>query len=90
MDRIVKESGPRKRDEMAELAEAWGRAAGPEVAGRTRILGMARDTLTVAVESAPLRQEIEMFRKPHLLARMRTEFPKRMIADLKCVLRATS
>jgi hypothetical protein len=50
---------------------------------------MNRDTLTVAVESAALRQEIESFRRPEILARIRAEFPRRAIADLRCVLRAT-
>ncbi len=88
MPGILREFGPRRRDERAELEEAWDRAAGPAVSGRSRVVGMAKDVLTVAVESAPLRQEIEMFRKAALLERMRAEYTKRKIADLKCVLRA--
>ena len=86
---VLRDLGPRKRDELYALTEAWNRAAGPDVALRTRVIGMNRDTLTVAVESAALRQEIESFRRPEILARFRAEFPRRMIADLRCVLRAT-
>jgi hypothetical protein len=86
---ILRAIGPRKRDEMYALTEAWSRAAGPDVALRTRVIGMNRDTLTIAVESAALRQEIESFRRPEILARFRAEFPRRTIADLRCVLRAT-
>jgi len=85
---ILKAVGPKKRNELYELTEAWGRAAGPEVARRSRIVGFNRDTLTIAVESAPLRQEIEMFRKPEILAKMRAEYPRRQIADVKFVLKA--
>jgi hypothetical protein len=86
---VLKDIGPRRRDELYALTEAWSRAAGPDVALRSRVVGMNRDTLTVAVESAALRQEIESFRRPEILARFRAEFPRRMIADLRCVLRAT-
>src|SRR6185503_14601703 len=86
---VLREIGPRRRDELYELTEAWSRAAGPDVALRSRVVGMNRDTLTVAVESASLRQEIESFRRPEILARFRAEFPRRTIADLRCVLRAT-
>jgi hypothetical protein len=86
---ILRTAGPRARDEMYELTEAWAAAAGPEVARVSRIVGMNRDTLTVAVESASLRQEIESFRRPEILARIRAAFPRRKIADLRCVLRGT-
>ncbi|MBI4563627.1 MAG: DUF721 domain-containing protein [Planctomycetes bacterium] len=86
---VLRAVRPQVRNELYELSEAWGRAAGPDVARRSRVIGMNRDTLTVAVESAPLRQELETFRKPELLARVRAEFPRRNIANLRCVLRAT-
>lgn len=86
---ILRAIGPRRRDELYALTEAWSRAAGPDVALRTRVIGMNRDTLTIAVESAALKQEIDSFRRPEILARFRAEFPRRPIADLRCVLRAT-
>ncbi|HTF56194.1 MAG TPA: DUF721 domain-containing protein [Planctomycetota bacterium] len=86
---VLRAFGPRRRDELYEMTEAWSRAAGPEVARRSRVVGMNRDTLTVAVESASLRQEIESFRRPEILARFRTEYPGRKVADLRCVLRGT-
>jgi len=77
---VLRDIGPRRRDELYELTEAWSRAAGPDVALRSRVVGVNRDTLMVAVES---------FRRPEILARFRAEFPRRTIADLRCVLRAT-
>jgi hypothetical protein len=88
LPQVLRDLGPRRRDELYALTEAWSRAAGPDVALRTRVVGMNRDTLTIAVESAALRQEIESFRRPEILARFRAEFPRRTIADLRCVLRA--
>lgn len=87
---LMKQFGPKRRAELEELSDAWGRAAGPDVARRTRVMGLVRETLTVAVESAPLRQELEQFRKPLLLERMRLEYPGRRIGELRCVLRPTS
>ena len=89
LPQVLRDLGPRRRDELYVLTEAWSRAAGPDVALRSRVVGMNRDTLTVAVESAALMQEIASFRRPEILARIRAEFPRRTIADLRCVLRAT-
>jgi len=83
---ILRDANPGRRGGLFELTEAWSRAAGPEVARRSRIVGLARDVLTVSVESAALRSEIETFRKDELLARLNREFPARRIAALKCVL----
>lgn len=87
LPQVLKEIGPRRRDELNLLTEAWGRAAGPEVARQSRVVGLNRDTLTVSVESAALRQELESFRKDELLARMRAEYPAKRIAGLRCLLK---
>lgn len=84
---ILRAANPRRRGGLFELTEAWSRAAGPDVARRSRILGLQRDTLTVSVESASLRQEIETFRKTDILERLNREFPTR-IAKLRCILGA--
>jgi predicted nucleic acid-binding Zn ribbon protein len=84
---LLKEYGAKRRDEHRALTEAWSRAAGPEVARRTRVVGLTRDTLTVSVESAALRQELESFRRDDVLARLREEFPARRIARVRCVLK---
>lgn len=73
--------------EAAELEEAWARAAGPELARRSRPLGLRGGELTVAFESAAVRQEVESFRRGEILARLRAECPGRRIAALRCVFR---
>jgi len=73
--------------ELTDLAAAWARAAGPEVARRSRPLGLRNGELTVGFESAAVRQEVESFRRPEILARLRTEMPGRRVAAIRCVLR---
>lgn len=84
---LLKSAPWSKRTELHALSEAWCRAAGPEVASRTRIVGLARGTLTVSVESAALRCDIEGFRKGEILMKLRHEYPTSRIAALRCVLR---
>jgi hypothetical protein len=79
-------AGP-KRKELDSLAEAWARAAGPEVARRSWPVALGRGgQLTVKFDSAALRQEVQAFRREEILARLREAFPARRIGSLKCVL----
>jgi len=87
MAEILKATAGPKRRELLELGEAWARVVGPEVARRSRPLGLGRGgQLTVGFESSALRQEVQAFRKEEILGRLRTEYPARRIAALKCVL----
>ena len=79
-------AGPRRR-ELLELSEAWAKAAGPEVARRSRPLSLGKGgQLTVSFASSALRQEIQSFRRAEILARLQAEYPARRIAALKCIL----
>lgn len=82
---VLKSTAPRPAETNA-LARAWERAAGTDVAGRTRLLGLQRGVLKVGFESPALRQEVEAFRVKEILARLREELPGRRIASLRCVL----
>ena len=86
LDQLMKSPAIPKPGDTAALSEAWVRAAGPEVARRSRPLGLRRGELTVGFESAAVRQEVESFRKGQILARLRAEYPDRRIAALRCVL----
>jgi len=87
MAEVIKATAGPKRRELLELSEAWARAAGPDVARRSRPLGLGKGgQLTVGFESSALRQEVQAFRKAEILARLQTEYPSRRIATLKCVL----
>lgn len=83
---VMKSSAVAKRGEMAELSGAWIRAAGADVARRSRPLGLRGGELTVGFESPALRQEVESFRKTEILARLREELPSRRVVALRCVL----
>jgi hypothetical protein len=86
-DLVKATTGPKRR-ELAELSEAWIRAAGPEVARRSWPVGLGKGgRLVVSFESSALRQEIQSFRKEEILGRLQAEYPARRIADLKCVLK---
>ena len=87
MAEILKATAGPKRRELLELAEAWSRAVGPEVARRSRPLSLGKGgQLTVGFESSALRQEVQAFRKQEILGRLQAEYPARRIAALKCVL----
>lgn len=86
LDELMKSPAIPRPGDSAALAEAWARAAGPEVARRSRPLGLRRGELTVGFESAAVRQEVESFRKAQILSRLRAEYPDRRIAALRCVL----
>ncbi|HYF00255.1 MAG TPA: DUF721 domain-containing protein [Planctomycetota bacterium] len=84
---VLKRSALPKRREMSGLDAAWAHAAGPDVARRSRPLALKAGELTVAFESAALRQEVECFRKAEILARLAAAWTESRIAKLKCVVR---
>jgi predicted nucleic acid-binding Zn ribbon protein len=86
LSEVLKSAGITRRDELRELSEAWCRAAGPEAAGRSRVVSLKNGTLTVTVGSPALRQELETFRRAEVLRKMQAAFPARRIAALRCVL----
>jgi Dna[CI] antecedent DciA-like protein len=87
MAEVIKATAGPKRRELLELSEAWARAAGPDVARRSRPLSLGKGgQLTVSFASSALRQEVQSFRRTEILARLRTEYPARRIAAIKCVL----
>lgn len=86
MSEILKVAAPRRR-ELDLLGEAWGRAAGADVARRSRPIGLKGGELTVGFESAAMRQEVENFRKAEILKALQKAYPASRIAKLKCVLK---
>lgn len=84
---VLKASGVNRRDELRELSDAWCRSAGPEAARRSRVVSLRNGTLTVTVESAALRQELETFRRDEVVRKMQAAFPGKRVAALKCVLK---
>ena len=79
------ESGLLAESARAELERAWTRAVGKGVASQTRLVGLRRQELWVEVTSAPLRAELEGFRKTELLSALREHYRRRYIADIRFV-----
>lgn len=79
----VLESGLLGRSARTELEEAWRSAAGESVASQTRLIGLRREELWVEVSSAPLRAELEGFRKADLLVALQRTYARRHIGDIR-------
>ena len=85
MASIVKAAAP-TRKETSALDVAWSKAAGYDTARRSRPTGLKNGELTVAFETAALRQEVECWRKEEIIAKLGTAYPEGRIAKLKCVI----
>jgi predicted nucleic acid-binding Zn ribbon protein len=84
---FLRSSGIKRRDERKQLADAWCHAVGPVAARRSSVVSFRDGKLTVRVESAALRQELETFRRGEVLRRMQEAFPGKRVAALKCILK---
>jgi hypothetical protein len=73
----------------SQLADVWKQVAGPRIAEGTRVLGINRGALQIAVTNAPLLSELVSFHKPSLLQALQTEHPDLKIRDLKFRLRGS-
>ena len=71
----------------AQLADAWKKVAGTSVAAATRVVGIRRGVLQVAVGNSPLLSELSAYRRPSLLAALSQEYPELKIRGLKFVLK---
>jgi predicted nucleic acid-binding Zn ribbon protein len=71
----------------AQLAEAWKSVAGASVASGTRVEGIRRGVLQVAVGNSPLLCELAAYHKVNLLAAFNRDHPDLKIRDLKFVMR---
>jgi len=69
--RVVRDLRLEERSREGALADAWERAAGPDLAGRARPVEFRRGLLTVEVEGASLLQEVRGFRAKALLESLR-------------------
>jgi predicted nucleic acid-binding Zn ribbon protein len=72
---------------QAQLAEAWKSVAGASVASGTRVVGIRRGVLQVAVQNSPLLSELAGYHKTAFLAAFSRDHPDLKIRDLKFVVR---
>lgn len=72
-----------RRQERLQLEEAWTEAVGPSTAPHTRLAGIRRGVLEVAVNNGVLLQELAHYQKRRLLDDLRARLPGRAITDLR-------
>ncbi len=80
---VVAQAGLRKQGRLEQLQPVWEEAVGRQQASRTRLVGLRGGLLTVEVASAGLAQELGVYHKQALVARLRDRsgLP---IRDLRC------
>jgi predicted nucleic acid-binding Zn ribbon protein len=83
LDRVLRDAGLAGKNSGAEILAAWREVAGPETGSHTSIYGFRAGVVTVAVDSAPLCQELELFRKEELLGALRARYRDRYVQDLR-------
>ena len=86
ISKFMKSPDIARRGDLAELAGAWERAAGPKVARRSRPVALRGGELTVSFQSSAVRHEVQSFSKSLILDRLRHELPKRRVVRLRCIL----
>lgn len=70
-----------------QLTELWQRIAGPEIAERTKVIGLKNGTLQVGVVTAALVGELTSFHQHRLLDALQQDPAGRRIRKLKFQLR---
>lgn len=83
LGRLFTSRGWGRKNDRLQLESAWVAAAGPEIAARTRVLGIRRGVLEVEVKAGPLLQELAQFHKRALLGKLRPALPGLTLTDLK-------
>ena len=71
----------------SQLEAAWNNTAGAAIASATRVQGIRRGVMQVAVGNAPLLGELASFHKKTLLEAFRKDHPHLKVRDLKFVLK---
>lgn len=74
------------RHPVTEWQEVWVETVGPEIAASARVKKMSDGTLTVEVDNAPLRTELEAYYAGELLEALKEARPGIVLRGLKFVL----
>ncbi len=71
LEQMFAEYGIAPEKQMSGLAMAWRQVIGPHIAAHTRVESFRGGTLTVALDSAPARQEVEWVGHDEILSALR-------------------
>lgn len=83
LGRLFTSRGWGRKNDRLQLEAAWAAAAGAEVAGHTKVLGVRRGVMEVEVRAGPLLQELAQYHKRALLGKLRPALPGLTLTDLK-------
>ncbi len=83
LSRLFAARGWGRRQERLRLEQAWAEAVGAERSKQTRVGGLRRGVLEVAVGNAVLLQELVHYEKRQLLEQLRRHLPGTTILDLR-------
>jgi predicted nucleic acid-binding Zn ribbon protein len=71
----------------AQLVGVWKTVAGDRISSRTKVLGLKRGVLEVAVDNSALMNELASFHKTALLHKLQKEYSEHRITDIRFKLR---
>jgi predicted nucleic acid-binding Zn ribbon protein len=80
---VLRSLGVPSRALSRRVRDAWTRVADPAWVARTEPLRLQAGVLTVAVSSAPLREELVQFHAERLLAAVRVALPQDPVVSLR-------
>ena len=83
LDSFLKNSGLNILLKNENLLKAWRKTVGPEIAGKTRIVGFNRGVLTVEVASGSLYSELKTYYLGELADSIRKEMGNRKVRQVK-------
>lgn len=81
--RVIEDTRLFSRREQEDLVGAWRDVAGPDIAVHTTVRTFKAGVLTVAVDSAPLLQELTVFMREELLRGLRERLGGIHVEDLR-------
>lgn len=85
---LIRSRGLARRNSDRQLAEIWSEVAGDRIASATRIEGLKRGVLHVAVANAAMLNELVSFHRHNLLKSLKAQDEKLKVRDIKFRLRA--
>lgn len=83
LKRYMKAQGLDRPKRQIEIAAVWDEVVGPEIAAKTDVQRLHGGILTVTVEGAALRSELENFHHQALLQSLREACPNRTIRKIR-------
>ena len=70
---------------LERVRAAWPEVVGPVAAARTRVLGFEEGRVRVEVASAPLKHDLQTFRRDEVLEGLKKRLPDLRIRDVRYV-----